>query len=267
MTPTDPPDSHTRLQLHWIIQVLDAFAKRHVEPEPLWRHIALRREDDAWWSSRAPSGTRLGLRFADGVLVLDAGAAGLTEIETEARPLDDVRRRVQSLLGKVGLEGELTLRDASKMPEPSIQAGGRIHLDLRALRRLDELYALAWDTLVERRATYADAAPVLLWPHHFDVSVMRTLHAGARPDGEDARTMTWGFSPGDASYDEPYWYVTPWPYPADPDLAKLPIGAWHTTNWVGAVLTWSVGAGDADAVGAFIDGATPAVEGLLERPS
>ncbi len=44
-------------------------------------------------------------------------------------------------------------------------------------------------------------------------------------------------SPGDGSYAEPYWYVTPWPYPAAERLPELDTGRWHTDGWVGAVLT------------------------------
>ena len=46
-------------------------------------------------------------------------------------------------------------------------------------------------------------------------------------------------SPGDASYTEPYFYVTVWPYPEKEKLAELPIGKWHTEGFVGAILTIS----------------------------
>ena len=45
-------------------------------------------------------------------------------------------------------------------------------------------------------------------------------------------------SPGDDSYDEPYFYVTPWPAPTDITLASLAGGGrWHIEDWTGAVLT------------------------------
>ena len=44
-------------------------------------------------------------------------------------------------------------------------------------------------------------------------------------------------SPGDESYDEPYFYVNPWPRP---EMVQPPAldgnGIWHTEGWFGAVL-------------------------------
>ena len=79
-------------------------------------------------------------------------------------------------------------------------------------------------------------AEVRCWPHHFDVAALLPLD----PDGdpEQARAVGVGFSPGDRSYAEPYFYVSPWPYPDAGELPRLPEGArWHTEGWVGLVLT------------------------------
>jgi hypothetical protein len=72
------------------------------------------------------------------------------------------------------------------------------------------------------------ASPVRCWPHHFDIAVQ--ILAGEHSIGV-------GMSPGDVSYGQPYFYVTPWPYPAAADLPPLRLGKWHTNGWTGAVLT------------------------------
>ena len=73
------------------------------------------------------------------------------------------------------------------------------------------------------------------WPHHFDLATLVSVPGGAPGD---ARTIGVGLSPGDGSYAEPYFYVTPWPSPDSPALPELPAGAdWHRTGWFGAVLT------------------------------
>jgi len=77
-----------------------------------------------------------------------------------------------------------------------------------------------------------------------------------------------GLSPDDSSYDEPYWYVTPYPYPEDktnlPELAAN--GFWHTEEWVGAVLTASQFGEpktSSEEIRAFIDSAIAACKKLL----
>jgi hypothetical protein len=78
------------------------------------------------------------------------------------------------------------------------------------------------------------ASPIHMWPHHFD---MATLVALPTPENQEQRSVGLGFSPGDGGYGEPYWYVTPWPYPPADQLPTLPgPGTWHHQGWIGAVL-------------------------------
>jgi hypothetical protein len=76
---------------------------------------------------------------------------------------------------------------------------------------------------------------VRCWPHHFDIATL--IQIDPPHLGEGARSIGVGMSPGDASYAEPYWYVTPWPYPSQDQLGCLPAGAWNRRGWTGAVLT------------------------------
>jgi hypothetical protein len=114
------------------------------------------------------------------------------------------------------------------------------------------------------------AAPVRVWPHHFDVGSVLPLGAG---DGDEAPSIGVGLSPGDEGIPEPYFYATPWPPPgADeplPDLASP--GRWRREGWTGAVLTGSdlVAAGDGRAqaarASAFLAEAVSALRALHEQ--
>jgi hypothetical protein len=53
---------------------------------------------------------------------------------------------------------------------------------------------------------------------------------------EGERTIGAGLSPGDATVNEPYFYVTLWPCPNVNELPGLRIGHWNTQGWTGAVL-------------------------------
>jgi hypothetical protein len=101
-------------------------------------------------------------------------------------------------------------------------------------------------------------SPVRCWPHHFDIAALMV-------NGEQSVGV--GMSPGDGSYSEPYFYVSPWPVPAGVSLPTLHSrGHWHTQGWTGAVLTSSQFAGDdfqEALVTAFIEDAVVACSGVI----
>jgi hypothetical protein len=102
-------------------------------------------------------------------------------------------------------------------------------------------------------------SPVRCWPHHFDIAALIALEGG---DPEHARSVNAGLSPGDGSYDEPYFYVSPWPYPDTKKLPPLPSpGHWHTEGFLAAVAPATQIASTADqqeAVDDFLDTAVAA---------
>ena len=114
------------------------------------------------------------------------------------------------------------------------------------------------------------ASDVRLWPHHFDVGLLSILESDAA--GNATRTIGAGLSPGDESYPEPYWYVSPWPYPENAksaaDLPALSAGHWQTAGFTAAVLLGSeLVAGDtatqAERADAFLDDAIAASRRVL----
>ena len=76
-----------------------------------------------------------------------------------------------------------------------------------------------------------------------------------------------GFSPGDGTYAEPYFYASPWPVPEHGDLPKLAgKGHWHTEGYTSAVLPASAVVKDAKQealVRRFFNDATEKVKDLL----
>jgi hypothetical protein len=137
-----------------------------------------------------------------------------------------------------------------------------------ALSELTDYYANTYHLLQSIMATHEDASAIRIWPHHFDMATLIML-----PGTINGRPLTVGvgLSPGDRSYNEPYWYVSPYP---DPDAASLPTldsqGFWHTQHWVGAVLPASRLTAPISAeaqpqqVAAFFQAALSASIGLLK---
>jgi hypothetical protein len=88
---------------------------------------------------------------------------------------------------------------------------------------------------IRSRAPQGQASALRCWPHHFDLATLWTLGDG---DAQTAPSVGIGLSPGDGYYAQPYFYVTPWPRPAPERLPPLPPpGDWHTTDFIGAILT------------------------------
>ena len=78
-------------------------------------------------------------------------------------------------------------------------------------------------------------SPLRCWPHHFDLATDVSLEEG---DFETARRVGVGISPGDESYDEPYFYISPSPHLNLDSLPQLTApGHWHTQGFVGAIAT------------------------------
>ena len=88
---------------------------------------------------------------------------------------------------------------------------------------------------------------------------------------EQGHAIGLGMVPGDEGRPEPYFYVTPWPYPERRELPPLPAGGtWNTEGWLGAVLAapsfMDAGQGaaaQAEAVETFLRSAAEACRRLL----
>ena len=89
-----------------------------------------------------------------------------------------------------------------------------------------------------------ESSPVQLWPHHFDLAVVwfsGRLVPGQDPANEEYadEQMNFGFSTGDSSIAEPYFYATAYPTPDAFANQPLPEDAyWHTEGFTAAVLPY-----------------------------
>ena len=209
----------TLLEVHWAAQI-PAAASHKIEAKPDWSHTNLLVED--------------------GVL--------------RGRPMADARRvelDIPTLTLRCGasefaLQGH-TLKHG--MDWLSEQLGEAVDVLEHALpaRPIDKAFSLygaepqlkAWFDLAQHHLSAVSASEgggeVRLWPHHFDIATLIELDESG---GEETRSINVGLSPGDSSYAEPYWYVTPWPTPSKA-LPTLHVGTWHTEGFTAAVFSAS----------------------------
>lgn len=228
-----------RLQLHWAAQLLARFGDARVEPRADYSHSALTWDPEGYrfQGESDPSGRRLefdpiGLRYR-----MSGPGDASAEFALRGRTLDEAFAWLASLPGE---ESRLEVGEPD-LPAHPVSSGGAFDPDAGDVAELAAWFDGAHTALEEVRVVHPTASPVWIWPHHFDIAVLITIDPpDVEPDAEKARSLGAGMVPGDATYGEPYWYVTPWPYPVNPDLAalpELPSGAgWHTEGWIGAIL-------------------------------
>jgi hypothetical protein len=162
------------------------------------------------------------------LLILDEAGNVLDEYRLAGRTLVQAYRWLQEAVRAMGGAADrLTDRKHYAIPDHPVGKGAAFTPDEPALRDLAGYYQGASLALGEVAAGRTNASEVRCWPHHFDLATLMTGSAG--------RTVGAGLSPGDGSYAQPYYYVTPYPYPAG-NLPPLTTGLWHTQEWVGAVL-------------------------------
>lgn len=240
--------------------------------QSLGRSIRIHRDDDSHASMTwhpgleglaglEVNGHRLALRFADFELAwIGAAGAGGTTGEGDAtdaggaddlapahrfalagRTEDDAVDWLRGLLGRNAAAH--TLDVPYDLPPHPVQDGEPYpELDRAAATELAHWFADADLALADVVAAHAEAGPVRVWPHHFDSATLLQLDGHdetARGRAESrTRTVGVGLSPGDDSYPEPYFYVSPYPFP--PNIEELPDlpeqGFWRADSWVGAVL-------------------------------
>jgi hypothetical protein len=208
---------------------------------------------------------RFALRVRElGLVVIDQ----LSGDDSAAFPLqrqtrNDALAWMRREAGRRGLDGNrlLTRLHFAITPHPTDEGGAFEHASDGTLDELASWYADASLLLETTRERMAGAGPVRCWPHHFDIATLVRL-----PRGGAFQTIGIGLSPGDASYPEPYYYVSPYPQPLRRPR-PLSIGTWHTEGWWGGALVGSeivkqkTPDEQADLVTRFIE---DAVERLLE---
>ena len=236
--------AEARLEAHHAAQWLARAARAFIPMKPDDSHTNLGWDDalDGFATHPLKDGARLGLRISDLTLVLipSSGAEPLAQLRLHGRPNADARAWLGEHLRARGLDdGALSAPPPYEIPAHAIAKGATYReVELKdALGELAAWFANADQSLGRIRAQVAgkklQVSPVRCWPHHFDIATLISLDAGG---GENARSVNAGLSPGDESYHEPYFYVSPYPYPAAAKLPKLSkLGHWHTQGFTAAV--------------------------------
>jgi hypothetical protein len=179
------------------------------------------------------------------VYLVDENIETISSFAMQDKKQRDVMVWLEHEMSQLGADfSRINLAYPYDIPEYTTAKGEEFHVDdISACHELSRLYhntALILKEILEKESNVSD---VKCWPHHFDLAATITrLDTG---DPETSRSIGVGMSPGDQYYAEPYFYVSPWPYPMNDLIDLSSLGAhWHQEDWVGAVLPISKMVGD-----------------------
>lgn len=238
-----PGFGRARAAAHWAAQIVAAAGWTLVAPEPDHSHGTLEWVGPAAGLlgvevDRDGRTARAGLRLRDlTLLALSGKSPARDELPLAGQTLDTGMTWLGGALARIlGVDLPRLERPRHELPADPIGDGAPFgRPEIAALEELAAWFSSADRVLRAIAASTRGASPVRCWPHHFDLATLIRLD-GADAPAEAARSIGVGLSPGDGSYAEPYWYVTPWPAPARGETPALPHGRWHTQGWFGAVL-------------------------------
>lgn len=242
---TVPPEElvTARLDLHWASRVLASIASSVLPTAADDSHSALAYQDGALWTQPLP-GPRLyraGLILSElQLLMRSEKGEELASLRLAERPFGHAFEWGRETVARLSPEApEVKLRELPDFPEHRLGDGALFSGDLSDERaELARYFGNAQRLLSELCEQHADASPVQVWPHHFDIAILIPLDATEA--SAPRQTLGVGLSPGDESFAEPYWYVSPWPAPEE---AALPVidgpGSWQAEPFFAAVLTAS----------------------------
>ena len=239
----DPSEvSAARKQFHQAIQNVGSIGRSFLEEKPgdvnanLEWDESLNRLAGRWIEGDLTFRSSFSLSEFS-VLLVDEAYHTVSSFYLQGKKQKDVMVWLEEQIDLSGCDiSELSLKLPYQIPEYPTAKGEPFGIENPlAGVELDAWFHNSNLVLQEITRDLQNASEVRCWPHHFDIaSLVTVLDSG---DPETSKSINLGMSPGDGSYNEPYFYISPWPYPvADlPDISNSG-GHWHEENWIGAIL-------------------------------
>jgi hypothetical protein len=231
--------SDARRQAHFAVQWLARAARAYIPAVSDHSHTNLGWDDTfgGLATHAFPDGARLALIIADMKLAILNSQSGAfpADFSLNGRTDADARVWLRHSLSARGFDPDALDAPAPyDMPPHAIADGAAYNVDeLDEFLRVLSLWfsnanAMLGAMREEVTAHNLTAPPIRCWPHHFDLDTLVYVNS--------AHTMGVGFEPGDAYYDEPYFYVSMYPRSDPATLPALPsMGFWHSKDFLAAI--------------------------------
>ncbi|HEY9614661.1 hypothetical protein [Allocoleopsis sp.] len=238
--------TESRLQLHYAIQFIAAIGSALAEPLPDYSHTSLEWNPELNVFVGSVIRAKIPFRVAlDPIhltsIILDQQGNSIAEFPLHQKTMAEGLSWHKQEVSKLGADADKVAflsYPPNDFPDHPVAHGSPFDAsEESAWQELTNYYANTHHLLQQIIAKTEYALSIHIWPHHFDIATLISL-----PGTKNGEPMSIGIglSPGDSSYEEPYWYVSLYPYL---EMENLPTlygnGFWHTQHWLGAVLTAS----------------------------
>jgi hypothetical protein len=231
---------NTRDTLHTYVQLVGAIRRALTPPQKHWWHISLRAGACGLTTTPLPAGRmtcELMLDFTTHELSVATSRGHWWDTSLEEQSSRDVMEAALAALEQIDVRPDF---DDTPFCSDETNPYNAVAVEKywQALSQIDILLKQF------RAGLREETGPVQLWPHHFDHSLVwfsgRRLPGQKDPSWADEQ-MAFGFSTGDESFADPYFYVTAYPWPDGLLDTTLPEGAhWQQDGWRGALLPYEV---------------------------
>ena len=231
----------TRDTITLYAQVVGKIRRALTPHQKHWWHVSLRVAASGFTTTPIPAGDQtfeLLLDFTHHRLLITTSRGQRRDFPLTGQSVKSFMNQTLVLLAELGIQP-----DIDQEPFASEEAGA---YDKTAVATYWQALSQIDAALKEFRHGFrGESSPVQLWPHHFDLAVVwfsGRLIPDQDPDDPEwsDEQMNFGFSTGDGSIPEPYFYVTAYPTHDGWTDTELPGGAyWHTEGFTGAILPYA----------------------------
>jgi hypothetical protein len=254
----------TRETLHWYSKAVGVVPRAHAQVHPKWWHISLKVRPDGLVTDnmslpgRGIFALKMDLLGHKVVLFTSEGESREFNM-TDGLSATAFGDQVLGAVGDLGLSEEYArdgkyAREKFENDEPRQYDPAAAEKYFTAVVSADRVFNK------HRAGLSGEVGPVQLWPHGFDLAVewFGTRTVEYEEGGQIKKypsQLNLGFSPGESTHPEPYFYSNPWPFEKDQLVTKpLPAGArWFTESWQGSVLEYALLADDKSAEDKLLD--------------
>lgn len=235
----------TRDTLHKYCKMVGVIRENFTKPQPHWWHASLQLDKDGLTTlplQRSPDEPlktfEVKLNLVNRKLLIISSYRETMLVALTGQSLNALCDETCSLLQDLGIRPPLE--------KPSFIDGRPGKFDSQSIQNYWTAINNISSVFMEFKAAFKEkSSPVQLWPHHFDLAL--SWFSGRLIPGKDPKIpeesqeqMTFGFSTGDETIPDAYFYATAYPSNEEFFNSALPEGAyWNRSGFKGAVMLYN----------------------------